>query len=476
MMKPIRLSNKGFALPTVLLVMVIVMILVTAVTSLATTQTKEEIYFENDTSALHAADAGLNKYLWHLNKEGSSIAMNTDTAYPEDHPSGVFKLVSITDDANIKTVKSTGWKINNPKVIEAVEATFQKRSFTQYIYFSDEDPDSIYWSGHENCYGPYHTNTKLSVSGHPNFWGKVTTVQGINPRTNLTADYPIFHAGYEQLTSTIDMPPNNSELMTYGLDSDGYYYEGRTSIRLNANGTVTIWNPNYTPAIVTRPLPANGVIYVNEKNGFNYNDKFDNENGNVFIGGKLNGRLTVAAKHDIYITGYDPTVSTFTSASVTNGVTYKDTTITLNTTTGVITVNETAGNAEADMLGLIADYNVAILTKGWFDGDNINSAVGDFRVYAALMAINGSFINSVFMNGANPSTASPSTPGVLTVRGAIIQNKRGTVGRFNSTTNVTTSGYSKNYAHDTRMNYDAPPHFLSPEGSGWEILSWNEIN
>ena len=458
-MKRIRISNKGSALPAVLLVMVIVMTLATVVVKLVTQQTKEEIYYETDAGALQAAESGLNKYLWHLNKEGSSIDMNTVITYPEDNPIAAYRLVSITDGESIKTVQSTGWLLSDSTVTRTIEVTYQKRSFTQYIYFSDEDPDGIWWTTYDNCYGPYHTNTKLSSKGHPNFWGKVTTVDGFEYYSNPSSDAPNFHMGYQQLASKIDMPTNNSKLMSYGMSSEGYYYEGRTSILLNTNGTITVWNPNYTPAIKTLPLPDNGVIYVNEKSGTNYSDKFDKDNGNVFISGVLDGRLTVAAKHDIYITGYDPTVSNLNSASVTNGITYKDTMFSLNTSSGVLTVNETGGSDEGDMLGLIADYNVAVLTQGWFTGSSdANSSRQYFNIYAAIMAINGKFINSVFMN-SSPSVASPNTPGILTVRGAIIQNIRGAVGYFNSSSGVTSSGYTKNYAHDIRMSYDSPPHF-----------------
>ena len=475
-MKWIRISNKGSALPAVLLIMAIVMILTTTAVSLASTQTKEEIFYEAYTGAMHAAEAGVNKYLWYLNKEESTIDLDTVIYYPVDAPVAAFILNSVADGANTKTIRATGWMLSDPSVKKTVEAAFQKRSFTQYIYFSDEDPSGIWWTSYDNCYGPYHTNTFLSSKGHPHFFGKVTTVEGIVYYTNAGSDAPDFKAGYQKLSNTIDMPSDNSELMSYGKADDGYYYEGRTSILLNSNGTITVWNPNHTPDVETLPLPDNGVIYVNEKSGYNYLDKFDKDNGNVFISGVLDGRLTVAAKHDIFITGYNPTVLNLYSAAATNGITYKDTSFSLNTTTGDITVNETGGENEADMLGLVADYNIAVLTKGWFTNSSANSSRVNFNIHAAIMAINGSFINSVFMNGASPSPASPSTPGTLTVRGAIIQNKRGSIGYFNSSTGVTVSGYSKNYAHDIRMSYDAPPHFLDPEGSGWEIIGWNEMN
>jgi hypothetical protein len=123
--------------------------------------------------------------------------------------------------------------------------------------------------------------------------------------------------------------------MSYA-QADRYYYEGRTSIRLNAEGTVTIWNHNCTPEIFTKELPPNGVIYVNSESGASSN-MFDQKSGNVFISGTLDGRLTVAAANDIYVTGYDPTVYNFSSSPVTNGIFYKDTKFNLDTTTGDVT-------------------------------------------------------------------------------------------------------------------------------------------
>lgn len=36
-------------------------------------------------------------------------------------------------------------------------------------------------------------------------------------------------------------------------------------------------------------------------------------------------------------------------------------------------------------------------------------------------------------------------------------------------------GYFKNYAHDPRMVFTAPPHFINPAESGWEVRDWMEI-
>ena len=111
-----------------------------------------------------------------------------------------------------------------------------------------------------------------------------------------------------------------------------------------------------TGKIENRPLPPNGVIYVDSIN--NSIDKFRLDTGNVFISGELDGRLTIAAKNNIYITGYDPTKwehpEQLTDKDRTKGIVYA----------------KTPDDPECDdMLGLIAGKNVEILHYGWLKDD-----------------------------------------------------------------------------------------------------------
>lgn len=470
-MKIRRVNNQGSALITVIMVMLVVMSFSAVVLTLVTSQTKTEVFYENNTSALHAAEAGINLYLWDLNEgSGDVIVLDSVISYPDTNPTAAFTLTKLEDTQSKKVVMSTGWMLADPTVTKSIKCTFTKKGFHQYVYFSNNDGSDISWITADNLYGPFHTNTFLLISGNPTFWGKVTHVQAIIKGPH---DNPVYKKGTEQRTR-MDYPDDNSELMSYAQAGD-YYYEGRTGIRLNANGTITVWNLNKTPNIMTRPLPTNGVIYVNEKSGASSTNKFNENNGNVFISGTLDGRLTVAAKRDIYVTAYDPTKYNWNNRVLTNaepskyGLVYKDTTFSLDTTTGVVTVSEEPG--KGDMLGLVAEKNVAVLTRGWYDQDDRNSAVSKMNIYAAIFAINNSFINSHQMDY---STSYPTTPGTLTVRGSIIQEERGAVSTHNN--GVINAGYRKDYAHDPRMMYDQPPYFLESETTGWEIRDWYEIN
>ncbi len=458
-------DEKGAALPAVLMLMLVIMALSAGVVSLVTAQTKEQDYYENNITALHTAEAGINQYLWSVNKEKSTpIPAETVINYPESNPVAAFILDVITDGASMKVVKSTGWMLNDPAVKRTITVTLNKRLFTQFVYFSDSDDKDIWWTTGDNCYGPYHTNGTLRVDGTANFWGKATYTEGIDNKDNKG----IFHEGKDKVVS-IDLPKDNAEVAYYGKAADGYYFTGLTRIRLNSNGTFTVINNGVTQ---TLPLPKNGVIYVD---GGSNNNKFDKNNGNVFISGVLNGKLTVGAKNDIYITGYDPTVDDITDAKakVTNGLTYKDTIITKSIVGGKLILDDNdddLSEGEGDMLGLVACRNVAVLTKGWFgkNQEEVDSSLRDLRVYAAVMAIKGKFINSIHFDDPSTSSLPKSPQGTLTVRGSIIQQTRGAVGRIGG------GGYLKDYAHDPRMAYETPPHFSEPDKSGWEITDWTE--
>lgn len=479
-MKTQKLSNKGAAFVTVVMVMLVMVTLAGVAVTLIASQTRTEVFFENNTTALHAAEAGVNQYLWDMNEDsGDVIPLDTIITYPDYNPMAAFKLTLLHDSTNRKIIKSTGWMLKDPAVTRTIEATITKRSFTQYVYFSDNDPENIWWMDGENCYGPYHSNTNLYIKGSPTFWSNVSYVGNLVYYPNTignpnTASPSIFHVKPVDRNSTIDFPQDNSELMNIAKNSGGLYLDGRTSILLKANGRMVVWNQSTYPVPTEISLPSNGVIYVNGTTPPETN-KFDLDSGNVFISGVLKGRLTVAAKNNIYITGYDPTVNNLSSSPATNGITYATTTFSLNTFTGVVTPSNDGINS--DMLGLIADNYVAVLTRGWFNNTtNANSARQNMKVYAAVFAINKSFINSYQIDHSDATYPSPA--GTLTVRGAIIQNKRGGVGITHTDMwgNVTNEGYAKDYAHDPRMMYDSPPHFIEPTQTGWEITAWEETN
>ena len=465
-MKFSRLSTKGIALPTVIMVLLVTMTLGCIALSLVTSQAKTEVIYEDNFIALHSAEAGLNKYLWSLNKTSpTTIVLGTPIKYPDDNPTAEYILSEEPGTTEMKKViKSTGWALSDPTVKRTIIVTFTKRSFTEFVYFSDNDPSTIVWYSRDICYGPYHTNTSLYVQGSPTFYGKVSYVL----RLEDEGQTPNYKKGTERVGKR-DFPTDNSELYNYA-DADGIIYNGRTSIFLKPNGKMDVWNLNQTPNLkLNVDIPNDNVIYVTGTTDTDSSNKFNRDKGNVFISGILSGRLTVACANDIFITDYNPTLNTFSNVTETNGITYANTTFSNPDANGdsfIQPVNAT------HMLGLVANKNVCILTRGWFNdsvGNSAYSAKGDITVCAAIFAIHGKFGNS-YQIASEPDTSFPDPGGILSVYGSIIQEERGAVGKTSGI------GYSKRYIHDSRMLYDQPPYFLLPENTGWEINEWYEVN
>lgn len=474
-MKRLMANQKGMMLAWILIFLAVFSLLIVAAFTLVMNQTVLSTRFSSSVKAFHYAEAGIHHYLAHLNSRDSSP--QTPPPLNEDIPyeGGFYRLEMIDDSSTGEiAIRSTGWSGDPAKGedLRTVDALLRKRSFTEYVYFSDNDGANIYWMTGEKCLGPYHTNTTLRVQGRPVFYGPVSYAHQIYyyPGSN-----PDFRQGATKVAPLV-FPTTNTELLNLA-QLDGYVFNGRTCIMLHADGTITVRNKdvnNGNPE--RRQLPNNGVIYVRGST-VNQNGKFAPASGNVFVSGELRGRLTIAAANDIYITGKDPTEwiplppqvsphqrqSYFNnSISSTDGIKYAGTTFNPVYENGELIGYQATGN---DMLGLVANNNIWIIASGWFaEGGNhfnITSIPPNLTIHAAVFAINHSF-------GNEDPYLPPRPGGTLTLRGSLIQNMRAAVGYTSG------DGYHKDYAHDNRMLYDTPPHFLAPAESGWLMYELSE--
>ncbi|MCW3034091.1 MAG: hypothetical protein JWM60_2436 [Solirubrobacterales bacterium] len=93
-------------------------------------------------------------------------------------------------------------------------------------------------------------------------------------------------------------------------------------------------------------------------------------------------------------------------------------------------------------------------------GSSTNNTAEDLKdpsIYAAILALKHSFIVDNFDCG--------TTLGKLNVYGAIAQLFRGPVGESGSPE----SGYLKNYEYDDRLSVESPPYFLNPVKAAWRV-------
>jgi hypothetical protein len=463
-------EDSGIAMPIVVVIIAVVTLLGFTSVVLMENQTSMGKRYEASESALSIAEAGINEYLWHLNKDSRFYATPegddfvNDSGKPREHEfqSGKYTLEITAPTAAEPTVKikSTGWLKGDESSKYTAEVVVRKRRFVQQIYLSGDEKrvngESVWWTTGDVVNGPFHTNGTLNIKGKPTFFDRVTYSNSINLYDNKSE--PDCRKGPPEKVEELAFPDTNKQLKTQA-EYNGYYFEGRTSIMLDGD-SIKIRNKDNSTVQVIKDL-KNGVIYVDGNTG---DKKWDLSTGNAFVSGKLNGRLTIAASNDIYITGYDPTKLEWSEAknNLTGGITYYDTTF------------DGQGNVVSnwdDMLGLVANKYIFILHYGWFDKtssyDETNVALQNINIHAALFALNKSYEFEKYNSGKF---------GTITIVGSICQNRRGAVGTSDPWTGQSVSGYSnKDYTHDRRMSYDTPPHFLEPTNAGWEIVSWKRV-
>jgi hypothetical protein len=125
------------------------------------------------------------------------------------------------------------------------------------------------------------------------------------------------------------------------------------------------------------------------------------------------------------------------------------------------------------MLGLIADNFVRIYHTVRPDPSdptdhsqcvNASDTPMNISVDAAILALNHSFTVDSYFCGA--------PLGRLSINGTIAQKFRGPVGRGSGGTVV--NGYLKDYEYDDRLRLREPPHFLDPVQAAWRIQRYAE--
>lgn len=510
-MKKIKLNDQGFVLPIIIIVMAVGMILVLSTLNLTSNQTKMTGRYVVQEKALQYAEAGYNSYLWHLNDnvsfystEDSAKMLDTDIQFED----GYYRLqVTRPDDLNrYVTITSTGWTSASPEIKRTIQVKIRKKQFVHHVYVSDNDGNNIWWTTGDEVHGPLHTNGDLRLQHKPEFYDTITYSGDKYDYIKNSNKKDSYKMGSPKQVDILEFPETNEDLKEWAKkeswaeekwpNNDGLVFHGRTCIYLEGD-KIRIRNQNEAEEDVkTISLQdiKNKVIYIDHVKGYVGSDnKWDLKTGNLFISGTLEGRLTIAARNNIYITHADPTnwEQPNYTAHTEGGIYYSNTTFGDPDHPSVkengIYVRKAKGK---DMLGLVANENIYILHWGWprelnaytenndphweyYKKENYGRgrwkwvhaddvAPQNITIHAALFAVNGGFGYEDFRSGSKKND--------IILWGSITQQQRLPVGLIGST------GYSKKYAHDPRMFYDYPPHILEPVNTGWEVMDWKEMN
>jgi len=395
--------------------------------------------------------------------------------------------------------------------------------------YSSSNCSAVFFGPGDVLYGPVYTNDSIYVADDPNFGSTsdpsvvtthdpnclfVSPLDG-NGSASTCANADTADVGtYDTVNSSYNaqlepLPSTDTSLETLAAE-DGCVYSGPTTITLGVTSgaekmTVTSPNTPYSSSGGNEDLdtnntnscpigsgisiPSNEVIYVentpsnqtcntgaNPFDGSSYSQlglylgqtSSPNCEGDAFVYGQVAGDLTIATQNDIVIDG---------------NITYNDCGSSFNSTFADQCVYNSSGTNDA--LGLIAYAYVEVdrpLNAGYVmttcgaTGAQSRplcdpSGGNGLTIDAAILALNDGFgVNNytVTGNGTNPFTAS-DTEGVLDIYGSIAQDYRPAVGTFNGTT--VSSGYSKYYLWDSRLEYVNVPYYLDPGTPRWVIAS-----
>ena len=509
-------DEAGLAMIVVMMVVMLLTLIPLAIFTQSLQQLPLARHDQDHEAALAAAESGVDDYLNRLNQnsnywlyKASNLPPDGNQAFtsfvPVPGPTPNSETFRYTPDTTTTPSSGTIYLTSTGKsrsVMRTVKVGIRREGFLDFLYLTNYeivdpalsgDPSScqyrawewnpsrnaygpdpqnctiVYWTDAASLNGPVHTNDGLYVCGSPNFNGDTDTyynsptsqsVSGstqfggpnvvLNPKN--CSNSPFFNRNNDPASgANLPFPPANTSIRTQAdgvLGGTGCLYTGPTTITLHNSGNVgqmdvvsgltRSTNPGCGPG-VNLSLPANGVIYVQTMPASSSDPNWgvcsgSGCNGDANVQGTLAGQLTIAAQNDVIIK---------------NNLVY-------HTYPG-----------GTDVLGLVANNNVAIYHPVSGSGNNSAGSLSDPTVDAAILALGHSFFVQNWTKGV--------PLGTLTFNGVITQEYRGAVGTFSGSPPVTQTGYDKNYTYDTRLKYLSPPYFLSPTQSAWQRISYSEL-
>jgi hypothetical protein len=301
-------------------------------------------------------------------------------------------------------------------------------NFSEYAYYSTYERSSptstgtIWWTGKDTVWGPFHTQDKLSCALHPSFLGKRTSHKGaIQYQTNKITDSPVITGIYEP-GKNLEIPPQTVENLEAAADDNGLKFKNNDSLYLIFDKDSLRYKYNYSSKYKALYLPTaapNGLIYAKDMV--------------VHLQGVVKGRYTLGCSSSSYSTG--------------KGSIWLDDDITYNT-------NPQVDPSSTDLFGIIAENYV------WITENNANHH--DINIQASIFSEKLGF-------GAYNYDKRP-VDGDINLLGGIQQNYRQPVGTFSGGTSK--SGFTKQYRYDWRLAFMSPPFY--PGTGGFKIVSWFE--
>jgi hypothetical protein len=482
----LRENNKGFVMILTYLLILVLFLLGVAFFARTTSEKRLVSNDKDNTLAFNAAEAGLIRAIVDLRNtarhnlsdvdlpfdpfnNNTTIAdiNNASTQYicvgttmsncTSSNAIANYRIMVDPDDTNDQHPTSSKFAITAQGAVGALERTvstvLQTDNFARFAYFSDTEHfgrTSVWFFGNDTrkdeIRGPSYTNDHYHIYGNPIFYDVTKSVDDYVTyyHGGPPDDSPLVQGvvgGFILGADPIPMPHQAIELHTAAVEG-GTVFNGDTTVTLKSDGTMDVVNAQYStthadcnPCNVT--APSNHAVYVS--------------GGDLTLSGTLTGSLTVGTNRNIIIT-----------SDIKYSKVPTDSSLCIDGTVAADGRLCSSDDSELSMLGIIAEKQVIVSS----------SAPHNIEIDASIMAMDESFIVENWNKDSDPSTPGFQPKGTLEVFGGIIQDTRGPVGTFDSTTNTFRTGYSKNYIYDSRFETNPPLYF--PQTGDYLNLVWQE--
>lgn len=527
--KVLLLNQKGFALLTTLIFILVLTSFGVALLTMTSNDIKMSALQRDSTEAFYLAESGIDRAIAWLQQNGApsqDYINNNFNPYTDTLSTGTY-TVTIDSDANNPNTFTKKYTINSTGVVGSsnstrkIETVVQVRSFAGYFYFSDEEsfpnnPDIPYswsyaggtiWFGNDDVIGgKLHSNDQIHIYGYPTFKGKVTSAAdsiyywaGEDSYTpeELAA---MFQQGKELGVAVIELPqyravtdpdnPKSLQRIAWGSSDpvptdDGVYVHND-----GTNVTAGIYVKGDINDIALGVNNGNSEIVISQTGETvtitSVSNPITLPAGTILNGSPLGAPYTIPQNTTLIKKQSGGSIEYTFYNGTTNGLLYSHGKINSlhGTQKGKLTIaahqdiiitdnvvyNSMPENPDYNDL----DYTTITDTLGLItEGDVIvdSYAPYDIQINAVLMALGTSF----FYEGWHDIYR-----GTLNFYGTFIQKQRGPIGTFSTYSGQKISGYTKNYYYDKRMSSSysgmsdsLPPYF--PTTGDYDRLSWREV-
>lgn len=402
-----------------------------------------QVEYYNGTVAHNIAISGMNMEL-------SKVFLNgwEERTLARSFQGGTMSIKTAQTDAVTRLITSVGSFMGSSS---SVKVKIMRSSYAKYAWFTGSVSGSRKFITGDKIWGGLHSNPAINIEGNPVFYGKVTTGKGLNPgpsqmqmwgyhprflggfRTGVEVDFDNNFQFNNEKTAAASGGKyiNNKDLwLTFKPNGDLVYMIGNGN-----NPSVSYSSPQQVPISSFAP---NGVIFV--------------EKGDIYLSGKLKGKVTIVASQSSGQGGGN--------VYFVDDVTYSKNPMVLNSEGQYV-----ADNSCTDLLEVMASNNAIVSTSVVSGAYAKNVEDKKINIHAAIFCAKG----GLKVEDLNSFTT--GTTGLLELQGSMVAGVEEVMAQTDGSHNLN-KGYSRHIIFDERFKMNPPAHI--PLSNEYNIVSWLE--